>query len=100
MAWPISHTVEAIHNAANNIAKLPRKQLEIAAVSWKKELRQRGIKAPRFNVRKLDRESLSNFVTECALSEFGSCTNGGFQLYVDAEGWIQVPFGKPNDDEA
>lgn len=98
MTWPISHTDEGLHNVTANIAKLPRKQLEIAAVSWKKVLRENGVKAPRFNVRRLPLESLRNFVTECALGQFGRCTNGGWNLYVDAEGWIQVPFSRPKLD--
>jgi hypothetical protein len=98
MSWPISHTDEGRRNAATNIAKLSRKKLEIAAISWKKVLRGNGKKAPRFNVQLLPLESLRNFVIECALGEFGRCTNGGWNLYVDAEGWIQVPFSMPKLD--
>ena len=99
MSWPISHTDDALVFAAQEIAKLNRKTLEIAAVSWKNELRSHKVRVPRFNVRQVVREVLLDFVTTHALGEFGRCSHGGWMLYVDAEGWIQVPFGPPREEE-
>ena len=94
MAWSLSHTVEAYQYAADQIGKLPRRTLESVAADWKREL---GIPRSRFSVRRLDRETLTAFVQDHALSERGTCTNGGNALNVDPEGYVTVPMG-PNDD--
>lgn len=102
MAWGLSHTAEAYQYAAERIAELTRRKLQDAAIGWKAALREyaaeQGEPAPRFtfDVRKLPRDILVDFVVEHALGEHGSCSNGGWELYVDPEGWITVPFG-PED---
>lgn len=93
MAWSISHTDEAIQYAADQIQKLPRRKLQEAAIGWKAELRERGqLRGRGFNVRRIPRDILADFLTDHAL-ELGRCSTGGHSLYVDPEGWITVPFG-------
>lgn len=96
MAWGLSHTVEAYEYADAQIRKLPRRVLEDCARAWRDELElpRRG-----FNPRKWDRDTLADWVSEKALDpDLGSCSNGGWALYVDPEGWTTVPFG-PEDKE-
>ena len=68
MAWGLSHTAEAYANADANIRRLPLRTLRDCAISWKQYLRAEGLKPYNFNVRKLDRESLADYVSEHALS--------------------------------
>ena len=99
MAWPLSHTAEAYAYAGARIRELPRRQLQDAAISWKDVLREAGELTGRgFNVRRVPLAILVDFVSEQALSERGSCSNGGWELYVDPEGFITVPFGPETDD--
>lgn len=98
MAWSLSHTSKALAYAADRIAALPLRTLRECAVGWKNDLRGAGaLKGRGFNVRKLDRDALVAFVTEHALGDHGSTTNGGGRLYVDPDGYVTVPFG-PDED--
>ena len=98
MAWPISHTSEALAYAADRIAGLPLRTLRECAVGWKRDVREAGaLRGRGFNVRKLDRDALIAFVQEHALGDRGSCMNGGGRLYCDPDGYVTVPFG-PDED--
>lgn len=94
MSWPLSHTAEGYAYAADRIAELPRRTLEAAAIGWKAELREAGeLRGRGFNVRRVSRDALADFVTEHAMSERGRSTNGGHELFVDPDGHTLVPFG-------
>lgn len=93
--WSLSHTVQAYEYADAQIRKLPRRVLEDCARSWRVELElpRRG-----FNPRKWDYDTLADWVSSAALDEsHGRCSSGGWELYVDPEGYTTVPFG-PSDE--
>lgn len=99
MSWPLSHTAEGYAYAANRIAELPRRTLQDAAIGWKRGLKEAGeLKWRGFNVRRVPHDALVDFVTEHALSDRGRCTNGGWELYVDPDGYILVPFSPEETD--
>jgi hypothetical protein len=98
MAWSISHTTEALVYADAQIRALPASKLREAAIGWKSELRESGeLRGRGFNVRKLPVDALADFVAEHALGERGRCSSGGWELYVDPDGFITVPFGPDRD---
>lgn len=98
MSWPLSHTADAYEYASYALRALSRRKLQDAAIGWKAELRKRGeLSGYGFNVRTVPFDSLADFVEEHALGEYGRCSNGGHELYVDPDGFITVPFG-PDDE--
>ena len=109
MAWEISHTAEAMFNARNNTARLDSETL---AVIWAEQkmhdiMGDENVPFKAWNRRYVSlllrgrkkvqqfRDAIVNDIFEWA-ELHGTCSNGGFQMWLCADGCHTVSF----DDES
>jgi hypothetical protein len=96
MAWQWSHTIEAEENAKQNLYNLDKEVLADCLVDWKV---QTGVEV-------VDYDSTVEMYTGLPMTrlvelvwdymshwEHGrTCDNGGFNAWVDKDGWVTVSF--------
>lgn len=110
MAWEWSSSNEAYEHARNNLGKKPKEELEVIFAEWRAAQEKHGFINPLhagFNEKKynralayaktLDHETLVDFIWEKA-SEWATCSNGGWELYMCPHGCHSV-VPDPTDDE-
>ena len=95
MAWEWSHTTEALNNAYYNVCGLSKRKLVGIMMCWFLEdfpdEPLRGQKKKRREYNQLSQDVLAEAVWERA-SELRTCTNGGYEAYLDPDGDYTVPF--------
>lgn len=108
MAWSWSHTGEAYAAARDNLARLPKEELEIIFAEWRAAQGKGGVieDSNRFSEKKYFRalafaktlpdDVLADFIWERA-EESATCDNGGFNAWVCPSGCHRVSFD-PHDD--
>jgi hypothetical protein len=107
MAWEWSHTDDAYANAYDQVHRLPKSELLTILREWaykdrddagrlrgpaisKRSGRALGFRLPT-GVRRLYRDTLADLVWE-RMSEYRTCSNGGWDAYCCPDGCHTVPF--------
>ena len=106
MTWEISHTAEAWQNAQHNLFHMDRENL-IAAITDDKfeyvehvgsiENASRAANALRERIKELPQEALVDLALE-NIHEHMNCSNGGWEFYIDREGYWTVSIDEDCDD--
>jgi hypothetical protein len=118
MAWSWSHTQEAYDYARSQVYEMKRNELLDIAAEWRTFKRcqekypdvQYSYEMPytplgykrKFNANKRyiaafwSTLEIAEYVWEC-MSEAATCDNGGWNAWVDPEGYVTVPFSPPEE---
>lgn len=110
MAWSWSHTEKAYDYAERQVREiLDRERLDEAAACWAATTFPEGDswdtafdiavyekEKPRYAA--MPRAEVAEYVWD-RMCEAATCDNGGWNAWVDPEGFITVPFGPPEGEE-
>lgn len=100
MAWSWSHTAEAYENACENVHNRDRAWLEVVYAEWhacqspsedSEEFNQRKYNTALRRAKKLPTDVLADYIWE-RMSEYATCTNGGYEAYACPYGCHLVSF--------
>ncbi len=112
MAWSWSHSQEAYVYARSGLSKLPINTLIEVAAEWKVLLAYREanpshqwcndppyttdvylskLNDARRGVKQYTCDALVEYVWDC-MQEAATCDNGGYNAWVDPQGWITMSF--------
>ena len=101
MAWSWSHTQDAYENACENVHNNDREWLEVAFAEWhackspsedSEKFNQRKYNTALRRAKRLPTDVLADYIWE-RMSEYATCTNGGFEAYACPYGCHLVSFG-------